>query len=235
MQKSSIFTLLILLGLPGMALAQEKFGFEIGGYAARANWQGRSVQVGPPQASPPINLGFNYDDKNAYGVRFNLLSQGHWGGELAYSYQKNTVRLTRQPLIPVALDGGVHHFFYNMVFYPMHYSATRLMPFATAGVGVAGYHLSDEARGRAADPRVYGLGKLESIDKRFAFNYGVGVKVGLIISGLGIRADLRHIFSDVPSYGLPKESSNRNQMVLPFQGKLQTYEGSAGIYFHFLK
>jgi opacity protein-like surface antigen len=121
-----------------------------------------------------------------------------------------------------------------MVFYPIHYSARRVMPFATAGVGVGGYHLSDEARGRAADPRVYGIGNLRSIDKRFAFNYGGGVKVGLL-SRLGIRADFRHIFSDVPSYGLPKESSNRNQIVLPIQGKLQTYEGSAGIYFHFLK
>ena len=107
------------------------------------------------------------------------------------------------------------------------------MPFLTAGIGLAGYHLSDQARARAADPRV-GIGNLDSIDNRVALNYGVGLKAH-VISRLGIRADLRHIFSDVPSYGLPKESANRNQMVLPIQGKLQTFEGSAGIYFHFLK
>ncbi len=50
-----------------------------------------------------------------------------------------------------------------------------------------------------------------------------------------MRADFRHIFSDVPSFGLPKESSNINQVVLPIQGKLQMYEASAGIYFHFSK
>ena len=47
--------------------------------------------------------------------------------------------------------------------------------------------------------------------------------------------DFRHNFSDVPSYGLPKESSNPAQAVLPIQGKLQNYEVSAGIYFQFLK
>ncbi len=239
MRKTFFFMLLILQGFSGILRGQERFGFEIGGYAARANWQGRRFQLGPPQVRPPFSLGFNsvgfdYDDKNAYGIRFNLLSQNHWGGELAYSYQKNTVRLTRQSSTPVALSGGVHHFFYNMVFYPMHYSARRVMPFATAGLGVAGYHLSDVARARAADPRVYGIGNLDSIDNRFAFNYGVGVKVG-VFSHFGIRADLRHLFSDVPRYGLPRESSNRNQIVLPAHGKLQTYEGSAGIYFHFLK
>ena len=233
MRKTFFFMLLIIQGFPGILFGQERFGFEIGGYAARANWRGRSFQIGPPQVLPPIDSSLNYDDKNAFGVRFNLLSQGHWGGELAYSYQKNTVRLTRQSFTPADLEGGVHHFFYNTVLYPVRYSSRGVMPFLTAGIGLAGYHLSDQARARAADPRV-GIGNLDSIDNRFAFNYGVGVKVG-VFSHFGIRADLRHLFSDVPRYGLLKESSNRNQFVLPTHGKLQTYEGSAGIYFHFLK
>ena len=54
-------------------------------------------------------------------------------------------------------------------------------------------------------------------------------------SRIGVRADFRHIFSDVPSYGLPKESSNPTQTVLPIQGKLQMFEASVGIYFHFSK
>jgi hypothetical protein len=176
----------------------------------------------------------NYDDKNAYGVRINLLSRGRWAGELAYSYQQNTVRLTRESFTPVALEGGVHHFFYNEVFYPRRYSSSGVLPFLTAGIGLAGYQLSDQARASAADPRIYGIGNLNSVDNRLALNYGAGVKINMP-AHFGIRADIRHIFSDVPSYGLPKESSNRNQIVLPIQGKLQTYEGSVGIYFHFQK
>jgi hypothetical protein len=69
------------------------------------------------------------------------------------------------------------------------------------------------------------------MDKRFAFNYGFGVKAK-ISSRFGVRADFRHIFSDVPSYGLPKESPNPTQTVLPIQGKLQMFEASVGFYLH---
>jgi len=234
MRKTSVLMLILLLGSSGMLLGQERYGFEIGPYASYQHWKDRSFQVGPPQASPPISLSLGYNDKLAYGLRLNLLSQGHWGGELSYSYQKNTVTLTRQSFTPVALRGGIHHFFYNTVLYPRRYDNSKVMPFVTAGLGVASYQLSDGARARAADPRDYGLGALKSQDNRFAFNYGGGIKVN-VRSNLGLRADFRHNFSDVPSYGLPKESSNPAQAVLPIQGKLQNYEVSAGIYFQFLK
>ena len=230
-----VFLILILFeGFAGIAVAQEKLGFEIGGYSGAAIWRERSFQVGAPQASPPIALGFQYDDKIVYGGRFNLLSHGYWGGELAYGYQKNTVTLTRQSFTPVELKGSVHHFFYNTILYPARYGSHRMRPFLTAGLGLAGYNLSGEARARAADPKVYGLGNLASVDKRFAFNYGGGLKAD-VSSHAGIRVDFRHNFSDVPSFGLPKESSNPAQIVLPIQGKLQNFEGSVGIYFHFQK
>jgi hypothetical protein len=127
------------------------------------------------------------------------------------------------------LNGSIHHFFYNQVFYPVRYR-NSFTPFITGGLGMAAYHLTDAALARAADPRIYGLGNLRSTDKRVALNYGAGVKVN-ITSNFGFRGDFRHIFSDVPSYGLPKESSNPTQVVLPIQGKLQNYEFSLGIYF----
>src|SRR5438093_1493765 len=161
MRKTFFFMLVIVQGLSEISFGQEKFSFEVGGYAARAKWRPRNFQIGPPQALSPIDSMLEYDDKNAYGIRVNLLSQGHWGGELAYSYQKNTVTLTRQSFAPVALRGGVHHFFYNTVLYPVRYRTTGVMPFLTAGIGLAGYHLSDDARARAAQPAV-GLGRLAS-------------------------------------------------------------------------
>jgi opacity protein-like surface antigen len=234
MRKTFILIAILFHGFGATAVAQETFGFEVGAYGGWAQWRERSFQIGPPQASPPIPSEFEYDDKVVLGTRINFLSQGYWGGEVSYSYQRNTATLTRTSFTPIALDGGVHHFFYNTVLYPFRYRSSRAIPFVTAGIGMAGYKLSDEARARAADPAIYGLGSLMSIDKRFAFNYGGGVKVN-VLSHLGVRFDFRHNFSDVPSYGLPKESSNPAQPVLPIQGKLQNFEGSVGIYVYFLK
>ena len=235
MRKRSFLILLFLVqGFSGFLFGQEKYNFEIGPYAGVGGWQDRNFQVGPPQASPPITLGFHLPEKPVYGVRLNLLSRKHWGGEVAYAYENNTVTLTRPSFTPVPLEGAVHHFFYNQVFYPARYRQSAVMPFLTGGIGVAGYHLSDETRARAEDPRGFGIGKLTSMDARFAFNYGGGVKMNVTRS-FGVRVDFRHNFSDVPSFGLPKQSSNPAQAVLPIGGKLQTYEGSAGIYFHFMK
>ena len=125
------------------------------------------------------------------------------------------------------LDGGVHHFFYNMIFNLVRYEKSKVVPFVTGGVGLAAYALSDEARAKAADPAGFGIAILRPSEKRFAYNYGFGVKAK-VTSRIGVRADFRHIFSDVPSYGLPKESSKPKQVVLPIQGKLQMYEASAG-------
>jgi len=235
MRKAHLLLLVIAFhALSGTVLAQEKYGFELEGYAGPTFWQERLFQVGAPQARPPINARFRYDDETVYGVRFNLLSRGYWGGEVDYNFQRNTVRLTGLSFTPVALKGNIQHFYYNTIFYPFRYSEGHISPFLTAGIGFAAYRLSDEARARAADPRVYGIGQLREQDNRFAFNYGGGIKA-IIVKHLGIRVDVRHNFSDVPSYGLPKQSTNPAQVVLPIGGKLQNFEASAGVYFHALK
>ncbi len=234
-----VLAIFLVQGVSGQLFAQGDFGFEIGGFGGYSIWKDRNFQIGPPQVpvgSPPISLNFAYDDEIVYGGRFNILSRGHWGGEFSYSYQSNTLSLSRQNFTgsSVRLDGGVHHFFYNMIFNLVPYEKSKLVPFVTGGVGLAGYALSDEARANAADPTVYGIGNLRPYEKRFAYNYGFGIKAK-ITSRVGVRGDFRHIFSDVPSFGLPKESTNPNQVILPIQGKLQMYEASAGIYFHFSK
>lgn len=232
--KSLLLMASLVLGFSGSLHGEEKFGFEIGAFAGSSIWKERNFQVGPPQASPPIDLKYKYDDKVVYGARFNLMSRGHWGGEFSYSYQRNTLTLSRESapsISPVELKGGIHHFFYNMIYYPLRYEKSKIIPFVTGGIGLAGYQLDNSAIAKAADPDGYAIGALKNIDKRFAYNYGVGIK-GNLTPRIGVRGDFRHIFSDVPSYGLPKESANPVQTVLPIQGKLQSYEASIGIYFH---
>jgi hypothetical protein len=233
MRRDFVLLAVLFLGCSGVLLAQEeKTGYEIGGFASWQKWRGRTFQIGPPQTSTPVPLGFGYSDRAAYGVRGNFLSQGRWAGELSYSYQKNKVTLTRQSFTSVALPGAVHQFFYNQIFYPARYGRA-VVPFVTGGVGLAAYHLSDETLARAADPLGYGLGNLNSNDVRAALNYGGGVKVN-VAPQFGLRFDFRHMFSDVPSYGVPKQSANPAQITLPIGGKLQTFDFSAGIYFRFL-
>jgi len=233
MRKEIVLILLMFLALARPSLAQdEPTGYEIGFFAAVADWKPHHVRVGPPQATVPFDLGFRYADRAEYGIRANFLSHGHWGGEVSYGYQRNTVNLTRPSFTSVELPGGIHHVFYNQIFYPVRYGG-RVTPFVTAGVGWAAYQLSDSALERAADPRVYGIGNLKKTDGRVAFNYGAGVKAN-IVSGFGVRADFRHNFSDVPSYGLPKESPDPSTLVFPAQGKLKAYEFSVGIYFRSL-
>jgi len=230
MRKEFVLILVLLVTSSGLLFAQEeKTGYEIGVYAGQQNWQSRAFQIGPPRNSLPIDFRLRYGDEIAYGVRGNFLSKGHWGGELAYSYQKNTATITSQSRSPITLGGAVQHAFYNEVFYPVRYGRA-VTPFLTGGIGVAAYQINDSSRARAAQ---IGFGRLKETDTRVALNYGGGVKVN-VVSHLGFRADFRHIFSDVPSYGLPKESSNPAQPILPIQGKLQTSEVSVGIYFRAL-
>src|ERR1041385_6501205 len=134
MRKTCLLLFLILFsGFSGLAVGQEGYGFEIGGYAGPTDWKARQFQVNAPQAVPPINLDFQYRGKPNYGIRFNLLSRGYWGGELDYNFQKNTVSLKRDFFSPVALDGSIQHFFYNTVFYPLRYES-RVTPFVTGGI-----------------------------------------------------------------------------------------------------
>jgi opacity protein-like surface antigen len=230
MRKEFVLILVLFLTSSGSLLAQEeKTGYELGVFAAWQTWKSSTFQIGPPQSSTPIKFDFRYRDRIAYGVRGNFLSHGHWAGELSYSYQKNPVTITNvsSPSIPPTTFGGsVHQIFYNEVFYPAQYRHW-VTPFITGGIGVAGYQLSESARESVAPQS--GFGNLKKLDTRVALNYGAGLKVN-IDSHVGFRADFRQIFSDVPSYGLPKASSNPNQVVLPTHGKLQTFEYSFGIF-----
>ena len=233
MRKTSILMLVILLNaVPVKLYGQDKFGFELGGFAGGSFWKSRNFQIGPPQSSEPLSFEVKYDNKILGGVRANILSRGHWGGELTYGYQKNKVTFTRQDnaIEPLSLDGSVQQFFYNEVYYFTRYGKSAVLPFVTAGLGLEAYGLSDEARAFAADPLQGNIGNLKKVDNRFAFNYGAGIKAKLS-SHIGVRFDFRHVLSDVPSYGLPKESANPAQTILPIQGKLQNYEASVGIYY----
>jgi opacity protein-like surface antigen len=126
----------------------------------------------------------------------------------------------------VHLDGAVHHAYYNQIFYPRRYETGRIKPYLTGGIGLAGYTLTAQARSTALQASI---GDFSKLDYRFAMNYGAGIKAELGESA-GVRFGFRHHFSEVPTFGVPKESGQG--AFLPFDGKLQTLEASVGVYYH---
>jgi opacity protein-like surface antigen len=234
---SLILIVLLVQGLSGAVLVAGDFGFEVGGFGGYAIWRDRNFTIGSPQVPYPttIDLTYSYANKPVYGGRFNILSRGHWGGEFTYGYQKNTLTISR-PDIPTAitLDGSVQQFFYSELFYLLNYDEHKVVPYVLGSIGLEAYGLSSSALADAANPDKYNLGNLNSPDVRFAFNYGFGVKAK-VSPKIGVRFDFRQNFSDVPSFCIPKESTNPAQTVLPIQGKLQNFEFTAGIYYHFSK
>jgi opacity protein-like surface antigen len=189
MRKKSILMLLILLNaVPAILYGQDKFGFELGGFVGGAFWKSKTFQIGPPQSPEPISFQLEYKDEIVGGVRANILSRGHWGGDLTYGYQRNNVTFNRQDnsLGPLTLNGSVQQFFYNQVYYITRYGKSAVTPYVTAGLGLEAYGLSDESRAFAADPLQGDIGTLKKTDTRFAYNFGAGIKAKLG-SHLGIR------------------------------------------------
>jgi opacity protein-like surface antigen len=231
MRRTLVLMLAILFqGCVGMLFAQEKYGYEFGVYSGKDFWKDQTFQS-PLSKGSLLLSSDHYDDKWLVGIRLNILSRKYWAGEFSYSLERNNITLSRQSFLPINLDSNVQRFFYDTVFYPLKYETGRVIPFAAGGIGVAAYQLDFNNRIQAADPLLHGIPNLESIDKRFAFDYGAGVKAE-VYHHVGIRADFRHIFSDVPSYGLPKEPRLPPQVVAPFQGKLQTFQWTAGVYYY---
>ena len=230
MRKELAWVLVFVLGCAGSLLGQDsRTGYEIGVFAAGVDWQSRTFHFGPPQTSTPIPLGFHYKNNQIeYGVRANF-SVGHWGGELSYSYQKNALTLSRPGFQSVPLAGGIHHVFYNEVFYPVRYGAP-LIPFITGGIGLAAYHLNDQTRAAAANDAALGLGTLKSNDEKLALNYGAGIKANFS-KHAGVRVGVSQNFTEVPTWGLPTTSAVATQPVFPASGWLHNFEFSVGLYF----
>ncbi len=133
----------------------------------------------------------------------------------------------------VELDGGVHHFFYNMIFNLVPYEKSKVIPFVTGGVGTGSLRL--ERRGPC---ECSGPDRLRHRQPA-ALREALCLQLRLWCQSQGDLALWRasrlppHLFRCAQLSVCRRNPATPTQIVLPIQGKLQMYEASAGIYFHF--
>jgi hypothetical protein len=99
-----------------------------------------------------------------------------------------------------------------------------------AGLGATFVLVGHDITTQSGNPLTVGLPlKSETI---FAFHAGGGVRFR-VSNRFGFRVDIKDYMSRGIRYGLPKESSDPNQSVLPVSGVFHQISGTAALVVHF--
>ena len=240
--KNTIFMLSLML-LPNMGRAQLKDNIELNIFGGGSFYTHKKFEVGFPQitnsaigsaqSTAPVHGELRLSNAVRGGVRLGVYTRGHWSEEFFYSYEPSTAHIRRlsAPASSINLGIGVHNYGVTALYYFQENETRSVRPFASIGVGGTFYHLTPEAVSFASDPF---RGNLPGINNshELALNYGVGVKTRTS-DWLGFRADLRGFLEHVPSFGLPRESSDPNAAVFPVTGAIHNGEASVGVVFYF--
>ena len=135
----------------------------------------------------------------------------HVGLELSYSFLVNNVRL----VTPIAA-GYPSYTFGQQIQYPalnVVYNLTRrgsrIQPYVTVGGGAAQFTPTHKAKAYARQPDVNAVFQSANLNDSLqaALNYGGGIKVHLS-QHLGLRFDVRGLWSHNPTFGLPNTSTS---------------------------
>jgi hypothetical protein len=228
-----VLVLVVLLGVPGGAWAQEFRNMELNAFISGTASTKSNYQVSFPQAIVPIQEQFHLNDALGGGFRFNINTTRHWGEEAFFSVQPNKAHFIRKtaPTAEQAFDTRVYNFGVNVMYYLKEEEGAHTRPFVSLGLGGTAWAPSGEAKQVANNPL---QGNLPGFDTaaEFAFNYGVGLKHHLS-DAFDLRGDLRGYITRNPTFNLPRKSSDPNAVVFPAFGALQTVELSVGVLYKF--
>lgn len=222
-----------VLTAASLARAQLQDNIEINVFGGGSFFTQKEFQVSYPQSTVPFQGAFRLTKTVRAGLRVGVYTRGHWSEEFFYSYEPSTAHFIRRsaPASSVNLRLGIHNVGVTALYYFQENEARSIRPFLSVGVGGTLYRFTPEAKAFARDPLRGNLPGLNN-NSELELNYGVGLK-SRMSNWLGFRADLRGFLGRVPSFGLPRESTDPNAPVFPATGPLNNGEASAGLIFYF--
>lgn len=227
--RRSALSIVVLLGLTGIAQAQEFKNMELTPFVAGTAHTKNQFEIGFPQTITPIKGEFLLDDAIRGGMRLNIHTTGHWGQEFYFGYEPNRAHFVRKtsPQQNQELAIRVYNFGLNAMYYLREEEDLPIRPFISAGIGGILYQPTADARQIANDPLRANLPGFES-SAEVAINVGVGFKKNLT-KMLGVRMDVRGYVSRNPKFGLPRSSSDPSAAVFPASGSIENMEASVGL------
>ncbi len=185
--------------------------------------------IGTPQAATPITGVMQLNSGKIYEARINFYTSNRIGSEVLYGYQYSGVSFNRDspPQASLNVPLQIHTLTVNLLYYPLGETSSAWRPFVTIGGGAVIYRPSTGGQAAAKDPL---QGNFDTFfeSSRGSGSAGGGVKHP-ITKSLGFRADASAVFTKVPTFGLPKSSTQSNAIVLPVGGLVHSVRASAGL------
>jgi hypothetical protein len=137
--------------------------------------------------------------------------------EASYSLSTNDVKITTEgpPRREREFDLNVHRLDGNV-----NYHFTRaddpLRPFVTAGIGLARFSPTNDAKQTAATLFIEEPTRISS-SNQLTLNFGAGIQ-GQMTDSIGWRADLRDHISPMPRFGVPETPLSPGGVSFPVSG-----------------
>ena len=183
-------------------------------------------------------LGTWHDEGAAVGVRVTENFWKYVGLEQGYTYSVNNVNFLR-PAQPHDVNFGfgsrINQFYLDAV---VHFTerGSRIRPYLLVGVGGANFGPTTQALDNVKTPlyeRFHAQGLKSNLLPML--NYGGGVKIHLS-DAVGLRFDVRGLWSKNPTYGLPDtQLYPPGGVYIPRDDKLYGLQTTVGINFYFGK
>jgi hypothetical protein len=226
---SAIVLVGLCLVLSNNAWAQFKDYSELTVFGAGSVYNTNHFQVGFPQSTVPIPGTLKFDSHFRAGARFGLYMRGHWGEEVFYSYEPNTMTIN-QGATSKDFHVQINNYGANALYYLVESEQHTVLPFLSAGIGGTFYRVRPESLAFARSP-AGGYPDMNNANE-LTFNFGAGFKTHSK-GWFGLRVDVRDYLSRTPSFGIPRSSNDPTAIVLPAGGAQNNFEGSVGLVFYF--